>query len=130
MQLKCLLDDSLALFEGFKSCHGMELLSSLYKESRKILHLQYNGQCKVHFEHGDFTKNLSWLTYDVIFTNSACFTIELQEKLRTLSKRLKPGCRFVTVGFQLLMPETFLVLHDDDYAMSWGVCRVYIHVRI
>lgn len=126
-----------ALIHDFKFVQGIEILASLYFHCEEILEAKwplcvsklhdFKNQIDVIFSHGDALQ-ISWEDADVVFMNSACFSIAMMEKFASLANGLKTGSFVLTVTKSL--PSTdFDLLVSFPMLQTWGISTVHLHKR-
>ena len=135
----------IALVTRFERIVGIEINERLWRRSQEILDefhstlysslflTPHKWQSRAHIMlllgsilHLDSTHD--WTDADLVFANSTAFSAGLMERITTLSLRMRPGSRFITLAHHLEHP-LWKVVYRDRQVMSWGLTTVWIHER-
>jgi len=115
-----------ALLYPFKKCIGIELLPELHHASLKVkAKLEKNIRDKVDFMQGNFFE-FDIKQADCIFVNATGFFGEDLDSLKHYLHDMKPDARLI-ISSKLMPEDSFKLIHQGFYAMSWGMSRVCIY---
>ncbi|MDO8741571.1 MAG: hypothetical protein Q7J11_00310 [Candidatus Roizmanbacteria bacterium] len=124
-----------SLLFDFSKVIGIEKLSGLFNESKKVLsnyeeitNLNKDKTHSVFFLNNDF-RDVDFSNADVIFMNATCLPYELNNVLfiKKLEK-LKKGTRFITCTLYIDSYE-YNVSDIGKFPFTWGDERVYMSVK-
>lgn len=103
-------------FFDFSECIGVELLSSLYRESLKTANKfdslyrqrQHFTTSKLYSFFEESILNFDWSDGDVVFANSTCFDDILMKHISREAEKLQPNTLVITFTKSLQSQVFFL----------------------
>lgn len=137
---KALICASLLYGQQLSKVIGIELVSELCSISSTIKESFFNAvsanplfhnqsKCEIVISEGDFLADTSWITGDIVFTNSTCFDDSLMTALASVAAGMSPGSKFISLTKQL-PSDQFRLVDRRQYNMSWGEATCFTTVRI
>eukprot|EP00614_Pseudopedinella_elastica_P023269 CAMPEP_0172628622 /NCGR_PEP_ID=MMETSP1068-20121228/162913_1 /TAXON_ID=35684 /ORGANISM="Pseudopedinella elastica, Strain CCMP716" /LENGTH=277 /DNA_ID=CAMNT_0013438893 /DNA_START=24 /DNA_END=857 /DNA_ORIENTATION=- len=132
-----------AFIHPFSFVGGVEILEGLHDASLQLAEkfnnegrnlLAKDGQAEkteIEFTLGsalDFNVK-DWSNGDLCFANSTCFDNELMAAVAKKATFLKKGAIFITLT-KRLPSQSFTVLDQSLYQMSWGGATAFIHQKL
>lgn len=94
----------------------------------EVENVRTGGGPVVDMREGDLTTQLDWVSADIVFANSTCFSPDLMSQMARLAEGMRPGARFVTLT-KPLPSGAFTMVERKDLEMSWGAATCFLHVR-